>query len=157
MSAILDNDLLVGWLLASVHLLALAIGFGAVYVRARTLQVARFASDLRPAFFADNLWGVSGLLALGTGLWRAFGGLEKGTAYYLGQPLFLAKMGLVVLVLLLEIAPMVTLIRWRIAVRRSASPDLTSAPRLSRASYAQLAILCLIVFLATAVARGLRL
>lgn len=157
MRAILDNDVLIRWLLASVHLLALGVGFGAVYVRGRTLQVARFASDLRPAFFADNLWGISGLLAIGTGLWRAFGGLEKGTAYYLDHPLFLAKMGLVVLVLLLEIAPMVTLIRWRMAVRRSESPDLTRAPRLARASYGQLVLLFLIVFLATAIARGIRI
>jgi putative membrane protein len=157
MSAILDNDLIVRWFLASVHLLALAIGVGAVFVRARALQAARFSSDLRPAFFADNLWGISGLLAIGTGLWRAFGGLEKGTAYYLDQPLFLAKMGLVVLVLLLEIAPMTALLRWRLALRRSESPDLSRAPRLARASYAQLVLLFLIVFLATAVARGVRI
>jgi putative membrane protein len=82
--------------------------------------------------------------------------MEKGTAYYLDQPLFLAKMGLVVLVLLLEIAPMVALLRWRMALRRSESPDLSRGPRLARASYAQLVLLFLIVFLATAVARGVR-
>jgi len=154
---IFENDPVVRWLVASAHLLGLAIGVGAVFVRGRTLQAARFASDLRWTFFADNLWGVSGLVLVGTGLWRAFGGLEKGTAYYLDQPLFLVKMGLVALVLLLEIAPMAALLRWRMALRRSESPDLSRAPRLARASYAQLVLLFLIVFLATAVARGVRL
>lgn len=153
----LTADVTVRWLLASLHLLALGIAFGSVFGRARALQAARFTADLRPVFLADNLWGLSGLLFLVTGLWRALGGVEKGTDYYLQQPLFHAKMGLFLLILLLELSPMVTLIRWRRAVRRSASPDLSRAPAFARISYLQLALLLPMVFLATAIARGLHI
>ena len=35
------------------------------------------------------------------------------TAYYLGNHLFWGKMGILAVMLILEVAPMVTLIRWR--------------------------------------------
>jgi len=155
MFASLNVDVTVGWLVASLHLLALGIGFGALYARARALRATRFTADLRAVFFADNLWALAGVLWLGTGLWRAFGGLERGTAYYLQNPLFHAKLGVVVLILLLELSPMVTFMRWRRAVRRSATPDLARAPRLARASSVQLVLLIAVLFLATAIARGL--
>jgi len=96
---------------------------------------------------AAGLWIV-------TGLWRAFGGLEKGTQYYVNNRVFYVKMGLLVLILLLEIWPMTSLIRWRIAVRRGQSIDLTSAPAFARISQLQAALVVLMVFAATALARG---
>ena len=143
------------WLVASIHLIALTIAVAAIFARGRALQRVREAADLRPVLLADNWWGVSGLLLLGTGLWRAFGGLEKGAAYYLGNPLFHAKLGLFVLVLLLELWPMVTLIRWRMAQRGSRDVDVCRAPSFARVSYVQLAILVVLLFLATAIARGM--
>jgi len=143
------------WLVASIHLIALTIAVAAIFARGRALQRVREAADLRPVLLADNWWGVSGLLLLGTGLWRAFGGLEKGAAYYLGNPLFHAKLGLFVLALLLELWPMVTLIRWRMAQRGSRDVDVCRAPSFARVSYVQLAILVVLLFLATAIARGM--
>lgn len=150
----LTADLTVRWLLATFHYLALGIALGSIFGRARTLQAARFTADLRPVFLADNLWGLSGLLFLVTGLWRAFGGVEKGTAYYLQNPLFHAKMGLFVLIVLLEASPALALFRWRREVRRSGSPDLGRAHHFARISYVQLTLLIPMVFLATAIARG---
>lgn len=69
----------VPWVLASVHLLALGIGLGAVFTRARSLQTVRQRPRLRTIFLADAFWGLAAILWLGTGLWRAFGGVEKGT------------------------------------------------------------------------------
>lgn len=142
------------WLLASLHLLAFGLGLGAVFARGRALAAARAVADLRPVFLADNLWGVAAVLWLATGLWRLLGQLEKSTAYYLGHPLFHVKLGLFLLILLLELWPMVTLIRWRRAARQSVSLDLTRAPLLARISYVQLALVLAILFLATAIARG---
>jgi putative membrane protein len=143
------------WLLASLHLLALGIGLGAIFARARSLGDARATRDLRSVFLADNLWAAAGALWLGTGLWRAFGGIEKGAAYYLGHPLFHAKLGLFLAILVLEVWPIVALVRWRIALRGGGSPDLGRAPRLARLSYLQLALLVPIPFLAAAIARGI--
>jgi putative membrane protein len=38
---------------------------------------------LNDVFTADSFWGIAALLWIVTGLWRAFGGLEKGSDYYL--------------------------------------------------------------------------
>ncbi|MBI2002932.1 MAG: DUF2214 family protein [candidate division NC10 bacterium] len=79
---------------------------------------------------------------------------EKGASYYLHNPVFYVKMGLLVAVLLLEIRPMATLIRWRIGVRRGASIDASPAPALARISQIQAGLVVLMVFAATALARG---
>ena len=143
------------WLIASLHLLALPLGVGAIWARSRALGLARSADDLHRVFVADNLWALAAVLWLGTGLLRAFGGLEKGATYYRHDRVFYIKMGLFVTILILEIRPMVTLIRWRISVRRGAPVDLTSAPTLARLSQIQLGLVVVMVFAATALARGL--
>ena len=118
--------MIVSWLFAAVHLLALGIGLGAVWGRAQGFRGVLDVPGLRRVFVADAWWGIAALLWIGTGLVRAFGGPEKGTTYYVQNHLFLTKMGLLVVILILEIAPMMALIRWRIAVARSQQPD-TSA------------------------------
>ena len=70
------------WLFAAVHLLALGIGLGAIWARARALQGALDTPGLRRAFYADTWWGIAAILWIATGLARAFGGMEKGAAYY---------------------------------------------------------------------------
>jgi putative membrane protein len=143
------------WLLAATHLLALGIGLGSVWVRGRALQSELNPARLKTVFRADNLWGLAALLWIGTGLWRLLGGLEKGTSYYFNNHMFLTKMGLLLLILVLEISPMVTLIRWRRATARGSPVVTSSARRLARISFLQAGLIVLMVFAATAMARGI--
>lgn len=141
--------------LAFLHLLPLAIGLAALYARGRALHRLRAPEQLPSVFLPDNWYGVAALLWVGTGLWRAFGGLEKGTDHYLNDHWFLGKMGLFGLVFLLELMPMVLLVRWRMDLRKCRTPDLIKAPLLARLSFAQLPLLLLMVAMAVAMARGL--
>jgi putative membrane protein len=141
-------------LVAVLHLFALAIGIAAVHARGRALRNLGSADALSAVFHADNWYGVAAMLWIGTGLWRAFGGLEKGTAFYLSSHWFLGKMGLFALVLVLELMPMVTLIRWRMARRRGQLPDLRRSALLARLSFAQVPLLLLMVLMAAAMARA---
>ena len=143
------------WLAASLHLLALGIGLGAVWARGRALRSSLDAENLRQVFFADTFWGLAAVLWISTGLWRLLAGLEKGTGYYLQNHLFLTKMALLGLVLLLEIRPMITLIRWRKTVSRGEAPDTRAAPLLARISFVQAGLIMLMVFAAAAMARGM--
>ena len=144
------------WLLAWLHLLALGIGLGAVWARGQALSGELDRAGLRRVFLADNFWGAAAMLWLVTGLLRAFGGFEKGSAYYLHNTAFLLKMALFIAVLLHEIRPMVTLIRWRARVGRGEMPtDLAIARRLARISYIEAILVVLIVLAATAMARGI--
>jgi len=145
---------LIRWLFAAVHLLALGVGLGAVWARGQALRHQLDPAGLRRVFYADSWWGISALLWIGTGLVRAFGGLEKGSAYYLGNHLFWAKMSLLVLILLLELRPMIALVRWRIALARGTQPDTRSAAAFARISFVQAVLVTLMVLAATAMARG---
>jgi putative membrane protein len=143
------------WLLASLHLLALAIGAGGIWARTVALRSERLdAAELARVFRADTFWGIAAGLWLVTGLLRAFAGFEKGTEYYLSNHLFLTKMVLFLLVVALEIKPMVTLIRWRRAVARGDAVDASSAPALARISLIQSHVLVVMILLAAALARG---
>lgn len=141
-------------LLAATHLLALGIGLGAVWTRGRALRGIVDNAALRRAFAADAWWGVSAVLWLGTGLTRLFAATEKSVDYYLRNPLFHLKMGLFVVILLLEIWPMMTLIRWRRAIGRNQSATFSSAHRVARISLIEAFLVVIIVFVAVALARG---
>ncbi len=146
--------------LAALHLVALGIGLGAVWVRASALRsVDRDRGALRRAFAADALWGIAALLWISTGLWRLFGALEKAPDYYWRNVLFHTKMGLLVAVLLLEVWPMVTLIRWRMASGgRGSLPSGSrlgnTARRIASISNVQAVLILFMVLVAVAMARG---
>jgi putative membrane protein len=145
------------WLIAAVHLLALGIGLGSVLARAAALRELPDPGALRRVFRADNLWALAAALWISTGIWRAFGGLEKGSAYYMGNPIFLAKIGMLFLILVLEAVPILTFIRWRAQVARGATVDTSRAPMLARISVIQAVLVVSMVFAATAMARGIGL
>jgi putative membrane protein len=139
---------------SSLHLLALATGLPAVFLRGRALKGPLDADGLRRLLAADNVWGVAAVLWIVTGLLRAFGGLEKGTEFYLRSPLFWIKMSLFLLILLLEIRPMVTFIRWRIQLGRGLAVDTSVASRLYTLNHVELALVVVMVFVAGMMARG---
>ena len=145
---------MVAAVVSSLHLLALAIGLPAVFLRGRALKGQLDADGLRRLLAADNAWGVAAVLWIVTGLLRAFGGLEKGTDFYLRSPLFWTKMALFLLIHLLEIRPMVTFIRWRIQLGRGLPVDTSVARRLYTLNHIELALVVVMVFVASMMARG---
>jgi putative membrane protein len=146
--------MLIRWLLAALHLVPLGLGLGAVIWRAVSLRGSLDRDGLQRVFLADTLWGVAALLWVVTGLMRAFGGYEKGTEYYVTNDAFILKMALLILILLLEIWPMVTLIRWRMRAKRQ-TLDTSAAGAISSISWIQTVLVICMVFAATAMARGL--
>lgn len=151
--------MLVQWFLAAIHLLAFAMALSGVLARGKAL---RSLVDSEPptvgrVLTADNIWGISALVLLVTGGLRAFGGYEKGSEYYLHQPLFHVKMTLLVLILLLELAPMIRFIKWRIALARGTHLDLHQAGLFARISHLQALLVVLMMIAATGMARGVGL
>ncbi|HKV52065.1 MAG TPA: DUF2214 family protein [Gemmatimonadaceae bacterium] len=144
--------------LAVVHLLALGIGLGAIWSRARSFGAPPdTVAALRRGFTADSWWGIAAILWIASGLWRLLGATEKPALYYAHNRYFIAKMAGLVLILLLELWPMVTLIRWRVSTARGTISFPTIARpshRISLISYTQTAIVILMVILAVSMARG---
>lgn len=148
-------------LIASLHYFGLALALGGVFMRGRSFRALKAASpSVRPeatkqVFFADNIWGISAILSIGSGLARAFGGFEKGTDYYLANPYFHLKMGLFLFVFALEIWPMVVLIRWRIRKKIPTDQDLSVLPKFIPINDLELVLLGAIVWIAPLMARYL--
>ena len=140
---------------AVFHLLGLAIGLAAVYARWRALRNAKEQGDIADVLHADSWYGLAALIWIGTGLLRAFGGMEKGTDHYLANHWFLGKMGLFLIVLCLEIKPMGTFMAWRAARGKKTPIDLSKTGTLATLTILQLPLLVLMVFMAAAMARGL--
>ncbi len=140
--------------MSALHVLALALGLPAVYFRGRALKGRFDGVGLHRLFVADNVWGVAAGLWLVTGLARAFGGLEKGSAFYLRSHLFWTKMALFGAVVVLEIWPMVTFIRWRARLARGGTPDTSRAAALYAVNHVQMALVVAIVLVAAFMARG---
>jgi putative membrane protein len=143
------------WLLASLHLLALGLGLGAVWARAIALRGPLDASGLRRVFAADSWWGLAGLLWIVTGLWRLLAGTEKPTHYYMDNHFFYLKMAALLVLLLLEARAVILLMGWRRATGRGGPVDTAAAPGLARISYVQVALVLVMLAAATAMARGM--
>ncbi|HEX6643292.1 MAG TPA: DUF2214 family protein [Gemmatimonadales bacterium] len=140
--------------LAALHLIALGIGLGAVWARSRSLGGSVGPAEARRALTADAWWGAAAALWLVTGLWRLFGETEKPSAYYFDNHVFLAKLGLFALVVILEISPMLALMRWRKALARGETPSFAEARRISAISVVEAVLVIAIVAAAVAMARG---
>lgn len=143
--------------LAAFHLLALGLGLGAVIYRGAALREVPDVRSMGRAFRADTLWGIAAGLWIVTGLWRYLGQTEKAFSYYNHNYFFIGKMILLVAILLLEVWPMITLIRWRIAMKRGASASVVvpgHARFIAIISHAQALLVVLMVFAASAMARG---
>ncbi|WP_250434950.1 DUF2214 family protein [Caballeronia sp. ATUFL_F2_KS9A] len=153
--------MLIRWLLAALHLLAFGFALGSVLARARALRRLDPAESiqanelrLRDVFRSDSVWGVTAIVLIVTGVTRAFGGFEKGGAFYLHEPLFHLKMTALVVILLIEVSPMLTLIRWRIALAQGGPIDLTRARRFAWLSDLEAGLVMLMVIAASGMARG---
>lgn len=144
--------------LATVHLLALGIGLAAVFARARAMNDLAAPGALDRGMKADAWWGIAALLWISTGLWRVFGSMDKTSSYYWSNHVFIAKMGLLAVILVMELWPMVTLIRWRLAATRNAMPDANEmqriGKRIARISDVQTLLVVAMVVAATMMARG---
>jgi putative membrane protein len=143
--------------LASLHLLALSLGLMATVLRGSALREPLTPSSLKRALRLDNIWGLAAALWIVTGLWRLLGGIEKPLTYYLSNHWFMAKMGGFALIVVLEIWPMLTMFRARLALRRGgdvAAIVTPAAKRIAIIGHVQATIALVMIFMAVAMARG---
>ena len=143
-------------LLAYFHYLALALGFTGVFLRGRELRklLSNPSHGTKYLLLADNLWGVATLLWVITGALRVFGPYAKGQEYYFHNHWFYLKMALFGLVVLLEIYPMLTFIKWRILRKKITAKDFPQIRVLKRINHVEAAITGILPFVAAVMARG---
>lgn len=104
----------------------------------------------------DGMYGLFAMLTLGSGIARVVWG-AKGYAFYLSNPVFHLKVTLFVIVGLISIYPTMKFLRWSKAAKENphALPNDTSVSKVRKVITLQLALVALIPFAATLMARGI--
>lgn len=115
-------------------------------------------ADARRLQRCDAWYGLSALIVMVAGGLRVFY-FEKGSAFYLGNPVFHLKMALFIAVGLLSIYPTVVFIRWRKATRGNTAPTMTTEQANRVALFLRLEMLLLVamVVAASMMAKGIGL
>jgi putative membrane protein len=144
---------IVSALLSAIHLLTLALGLGAVFIRGRALARPLDEAGWQRLLAADTVWGIAAALWIASGLGRVFFG-GKETSFYWRNGFFWMKLALFALVFALELAPMTTFIRVRSARRRATALPQFSVEAYRRINSAEVALVVAIVFVASFMARG---
>jgi putative membrane protein len=148
-----DCVVVISALLSAVHVLTLALGLGAVFMRGRALGGPLDEAGWQRLLAADSVWGVAAGLWIASGLGRVFfGGKEPG--FYWHNGFFWVKLGLFGVVFALELTPMVTFIRVRSARRHSRALPRFSVEAYRRINSAEVVLIVAIVFVAAFMARG---
>jgi len=106
----------------------------------------------------DAWYGLSALLVMAAGGLRVFY-FEKGSAFYLGNPVFHLKMALFIGVGLLSIYPTVVFIRWRKATRSDTAPTMPpeQAKRIALLLRLEVLLLVAMIVAASIMAKGIGL
>jgi putative membrane protein len=145
--------LIISSVLSALHLLTLALGLGAVFLRGRALARPLDAAGWKRLLGADSAWGVAAVFWIGTGLARVFYG-GKGPYFYMHNGFFWTKIGLFALVFLLELAPMITFVHARIAQRRGAPPPVFPVGAYRAINTVEIVLVVTIVFCAALMTRA---
>ncbi|MBH3341963.1 DUF2214 family protein [Pseudomonas mendocina] len=140
---------------AYLHYLSIFALFALLSIEHVLFKAPLDLARARSLMIADLTYGICAGLVLITGIARVlwFG---KGAAYYMGNSLFHAKLGLFILVGLLSILPTMVFIKWRSAVKAGQVPT-PSARQVRLVTWSirvELLLLLAITLLATLMARG---
>jgi putative membrane protein len=145
---------IVSALLSAIHVLTLALGLGAVFIRGQAMAGPLDQAGWRRLLAADSAWGAAALLWITSGLARVFWG-GKEPAFYWGNGFFWLKMTLFVAVVLIESKPALEFGRARRELRRGAALPLVPIETLRRINKIEVVLVVLIPFIAASMARGL--
>ena len=145
-------------ILASVHHLAVFALLGLLVAEWVLVRPGLDAAALQRVGRVDAAYGGVAVLVLVAGFARVFFGL-KGSAYYLGNPMFWTKLGLFIAIGLVSIAPTLRFVAWRRALKQQqgALPDAAAILGTRRLIGWQLGAFALLPVVAAALARGVGL
>ncbi len=143
---------------AYLHYLSFMICFGALVLERKLLKVSPTRFEAISMVLTDIVYGLAGLLLLGSGVLRVlyFG---QGSFFYTTNPLFWWKVGIFLFVGVLSLYPTITYILWAIPLSRGELPKVSEnlVKRLGFAINIELIGFASIPFMATLMARGVGL
>jgi len=145
--------MIISALLSAIHVLTLALGLGAVFMRGDALHRPLDDAGWRRLLAADTVWGLAAALWIASGLARLFYGGKEPTFYW-RNGFFWVKLAMFAAVFALEWTPMVTFMRVRLAMRNGTTLPQFPVAVYRRINSAEIALVIAIVFAAAFMARG---
>lgn len=143
-------------LAAWLHYLGIMAMMALLVLEHRLFKPQLSVEDARALLRVDGFYGTIAGVQIGTGVWRMW--LEKGSAFYLANPLFHAKIGLFALVGILSLYPTLTFLRWRTSLRQGQAPQIPPGKAKMVVMLIRLELLGLLLLplLAAMIARGVQ-
>jgi len=143
-------------LLAYLHYIAIIVLFAFLTVQIVLIRRPIDAAAARLLARCDIWFGAASALVLVTGLMRVFMG-AKGAAYYTGNPVFWAKVGLFLAVGLMSIRPTIQFMRWAKQAKQDVGfvVEQTEQRRMRVYLMLEIHLLALVPLLAVLMARGI--
>jgi len=139
---------------ASLHHLAAFIVFGALLAEHMLLRTAPSPATVRVLGRLDMIYGISAGIVLIVGIGRVMHAI-KGSAFYLDNPVFWAKMVVFAAIGFISIAPTLRYFAWNKALKTEGKvPDEASWTQPLRWVRLQLALFLALPVLAALMARG---
>ncbi len=143
-------------LFAFLHFLAV---FGIVctlFFEWLTMSRAPTYPEARRIQLCDMWYGIFAVIVLVVGFLRVFY-FEKGSAFYLANPFFHAKLGLFIVIGLLSIYPTIRFIKWRSQTRQVLAPMVSELEykRIMVMLRTELILLAAMALCASLMARGI--
>lgn len=140
---------------AYLHYLSIFVLFALLTFEHVQLKLPLDLPRARSLMRVDIAYGITAGVVLATGLARALW-YGKGSAYYLHNALFHAKVSLFVLVAVLSLLPTLVIARWRSTVKAGKVPQVSErqGSLLINLIRLELALLVVIPLLAVLMARG---
>ena len=136
------------------HLLILSLA-GLLSIEIALVQPGVSAVKLKHLGAIDAAYGATATLILVVGFGRVYWG-AKGSAFYLENPVFWAKIAAFAVVGLLSILPTIAIFKWRKQAQVDATftPSIAEVARTRRMLVLELAVFALIPIFTAAMARG---
>lgn len=143
-------------LLAYAHFLFIILTAGMLAAELALCRGPLGAEQARRLARLDLVYFACSMLLLASGLARLFLG-AKGSAFYLGNPVFHLKIGLFILIGVLSVPATLRFIGWkkRLTAAPGTSIDAAEVKRAARFVHLELGLLAAIPFFATLMARGI--
>jgi putative membrane protein len=145
----------VGAVVAFLHFLAAFGIFATVFFEWQTMSRTPSFADARRIQMCDTWYGIFAALVLIVGFLRVYY-FEKGSAFYISNPFFRAKLALFLLVGLLSIYPTIRFLKWRAQTRQGQPPIVSEQEhgRIMLVLRTEMLLLLGVAFCASLMARG---
>lgn len=145
-------------IVAYLHYAGFMVSFGALAIERWTLKSELTLRESWRIVIADATYGIAATTVMVTGVLRVLY-FEKGTDYYVNNPVFWAKVALFIIVGTVSLYPTISFITWISTLRAKVPPKLPEAvvTRLQQIIQFELIGFLSIPLLAALMARGIGL